>query len=81
LNELLEKNGISNIDFLSIDIEGNEVAALAGFDIEKFRPQLVCIEVNAPWKIMDYFIRHKYKLIIKYLLYDHINWYFTPRRR
>jgi FkbM family methyltransferase len=45
LDDLLERNEIETIDFLSMDIEGAEPMALAGFDIERFRPALVCIEV------------------------------------
>jgi FkbM family methyltransferase len=82
LNELLEKNGISKIDFLSMDIEEGEPAALAGFDIKKFRPELVCIETNKPVvrdKILDYFIHNNYERIDKYLKYDELNWYFKPK--
>jgi FkbM family methyltransferase len=80
LTELLEKSGISQIDFLSIDIEGSEPAALAGFDINRFKPKLVCIEAHSHGdKIMKYFNRKGYKLIKKYLKYDSQNWYFRPR--
>lgn len=77
LTELLEKNGISKINFLSIDIEGGETAALAGFDIKRFKPELVCIEKSGG--ILHYFIQHDYELLTKYLKYDKINWYFKPR--
>ncbi|MEI8344938.1 MAG: FkbM family methyltransferase, partial [Candidatus Omnitrophota bacterium] len=43
LNKLLELNGITKIDLLSLDIELGEPAALAGFDIDKYRPRLVCV--------------------------------------
>lgn len=81
LTDLLEKNGISKIDFLSMDIEGGEEAALNGFDIERFRPKLVCIEMT--WnidKILDYFSRHNYERIDKYLNYDKQNAYFRPKK-
>ena len=80
LTELLGKSGISKIDFLSIDIEGGEPAALAGFDIKRFRPKLVCIEAHSNGKkIMKYLNRNGYELIKKYLKYDSQNWYFRPR--
>jgi FkbM family methyltransferase len=47
LNKLLDDNGITKVDFLSMDIEQGEPAALAGFDIERFAPELVCIEAFA----------------------------------
>lgn len=40
-NLLLEQNGILKIDFLSMDIERGAPKALAGFDIEKHRPEFV----------------------------------------
>ncbi len=79
LTELLEKNGISKIDFLSMDIEGGELKALSGFDIERFKPELVCIEAaKLRDKIVNYFTGYGYERIDKYLEYDNINWYFKP---
>ena len=46
LNTLLSEAGIAHVDFLSMDIELAEPKALAGFDIERFKPELVCIEVH-----------------------------------
>jgi len=82
LNELLERNGISEIDFLSIDIEGGEPKALAGFDIQRFKPELVCIEKGEITKtaISEYFSRNGYERTDKYLMYDSVNWYFRPKR-
>lgn len=81
LTELLEKNKISKIDFLSMDIEGGELKALSGFDIKRFKPKLVCIEVRPETsdKILDYFARYGYERIDKYLKYDNLNWYFKPK--
>jgi FkbM family methyltransferase len=44
LDELLASEGIERFDFLSMDIEGGAPKALAGLDIERFAPELVCIE-------------------------------------
>ncbi|PIQ86102.1 MAG: hypothetical protein COV73_05070 [Candidatus Omnitrophica bacterium CG11_big_fil_rev_8_21_14_0_20_43_6] len=81
LTELLEKNGISKIDFLSMDIERGEPEALSGFNIKRFKPGLVCIEVRPETsdKILDYFARYGYERIDKYLKYDGLNWYFKPK--
>lgn len=81
LTKLLDDNGIGRIDLLSIDIEGAELLALSGFDIDRFRPQLVCIE----WfhagrdKIQAYFAAHGYERIERYVGYDQANDYYTPR--
>jgi FkbM family methyltransferase len=80
LTKLLERNGIAKIDFLSMDIEGYEPLALAGFEIERFRPQLACIEakpVNRE-KLARYFARHHYQRLERYLAYDKVNYYYAP---
>lgn len=81
LNELLDQHGVEKIDFLSMDIEQAEPAALAGFDIERFRPELVCIEATESVRepIAAYFDAHGYERIDAYLSYDPANWYYRPR--
>ena len=81
LNDLLDREKIQTFDFLSMDIELAEPKALAGFDIERFRPSLVCIEAHPEVRqqILDYFARHGYVLIGKYLRVDDQNLYFSPR--
>jgi FkbM family methyltransferase len=80
LDDLLEKEGISAIDFLSMDIELAEPKALAGFDIERFKPRLVCIEAHEEVRqqILDYFARHHYVAVGRYLRADVKNLYFVP---
>ena len=74
--------GVTKVDLLSMDIEQGEPAALAGFDIQRFRPELVCIEAlpEVSDAILEYFTRHGYRRIERYLEYDKANWYFTPQR-
>lgn len=81
LTRLLDANGVKKIDFLSMDIEGFEPLALAGFDIERFRPELACIEIKPATreKILAYFAAHGYRQIEHYLEADPVNYYFTPR--
>ncbi|MFO7976974.1 MAG: FkbM family methyltransferase [Candidatus Hydrogenedentota bacterium] len=80
LNKLLEDNGISNFDFLSMDIEGAEVDALKGFDIERFRPSLCCVEIQKENVdvVHKYFADHGYTCLKHYRKYDKVNWYFAP---
>lgn len=83
LDDLLDQAGIERIDFLSMDIEGGEAGALAGFDIERFEPALVCIEI-APTnreQVAAYFAEHGYELQEQYRPYDPVNWYYAPRGR
>jgi FkbM family methyltransferase len=81
LNELLDKQAVTEIDFLSMDIEEGEPAALAGFDIERFKPELVCIEVSPSVrdKIVAYFAAHGYERIDEYTKHDSVNWYYRPK--
>ena len=80
LNNILIENELSEqvIDFLSIDVEGNELNVLKGFDLIKFKPKVILLEfiqndvkefyqkdINIIIKseIYKYLIDNKYKLI------------------
>jgi FkbM family methyltransferase len=80
LDDLLAAEGVERIDFLSMDIELWEPKALAGFDIRRFLPALVCIEANAEVRqqIIDYFTQHDYVVLGRYLRADIWNLYFAP---
>ena len=79
LNELLEQNDVTSIDFMSMDIEGGAPKALAGFDIEKYQPKLICIEASGQKDFIEtYFTAHGYERIEKYRPYDFVNWYYAP---
>ena len=78
LDDLLEREGVEKIDLLSMDIEGHEAKALAGFDIERFRPELVVIEGHNK-DVTTYLHRHGYKQILRYVPFDPVNRYFRPR--
>jgi FkbM family methyltransferase len=80
LDDVLDANGIRNIDFLSMDIELHEPLALQGFSIGRFRPRLLCIEAHPPvqQQILDYFTRHRYAVVGKYLRTDAANLWFAP---
>lgn len=80
LTALLDKEGIGRIDFLNMDIELAEPKALAGFEIRRFKPSLVCIEAHPEVReqIIRYFQIAGYVLVGKYLRADIRNLYFTP---
>ena len=46
LNTLLNDFKISQVDYLNIDVEGNELKVISSFDFEKFQPKLISIEQN-----------------------------------
>jgi FkbM family methyltransferase len=81
LDKVLDDHAVKKIDFVSMDIEESEPPALAGFDIERFRPELVCIEASASIQeaILAYFHAHGYERVDRYLAADSVNWYFQPR--
>ena len=81
LDDVLDRLGVTRIDFLSIDIELAEPQALAGFDIGRFAPRLAAIEAHAPVRqqILDYFARNGYVLLGKYWQADDSNFWFAPR--
>ncbi len=81
LTTLLLKNGIAKVDFLSMDIEGAEPLALAGFDIDSFKPELACVEAKPANRadIRRYFGAHGYDRLERYVDYDKMNYYFAPR--
>lgn len=80
LTDLLDRAGVRSVDFLSMDIELSEPLALAGFDVDLFKPALVCIETHAAVRqaILNYFAQHRYVPVGRYLLADFENLYFAP---
>jgi FkbM family methyltransferase len=79
LDTLLEQHGVEKIDFLSIDIDGAEIGALEGLDVQRYAPELAAIEAMKPELVKTYFEEHDYELIEKYLKVDKVNLYFRPK--
>jgi FkbM family methyltransferase len=46
-NELMERHDVDHIDFLNIDAEGSDFEVLSSVDFDRFRPEILCIEVTA----------------------------------
>lgn len=69
LSEILSTySEITDIDFLTIDSEGLDLEILEGNDWKKFRPILICIELNQPgfegYSHQEaFFKKHKYELV------------------
>jgi len=53
LSKLLELNDIYNIDYLSIDTEGNEKEILQGIDFSRFTIRVITVENNYPDKFSE----------------------------
>jgi len=69
LTKLLDKHGITNIDFFSLDVEGYEISVLNGLDFSRFRPKYMLIETanfsEIQEKIKEYMKEKNYKFIKK----------------
>lgn len=46
LSAILDRHRISEVDFLSLDVEGYELNALKGIDFERHRPRMMLIEAR-----------------------------------
>jgi FkbM family methyltransferase len=44
LNDILESQNVTNIDFFSLDVEGYELEVLAGLDLKRFSPKVILVE-------------------------------------
>lgn len=82
LNDLLEREHVEHIDFMNMDIEGFEPPALAGFDIERYSPELVCIESSPRTRaaILKYFDEHGYRLMVEFEPFENVNMYFEKKK-
>ncbi len=64
LDSILEKEDVNTVDFVSIDVEGAEIDVLRGFNINKYRPQLILIEDNLVFLDKHLYLRRNgYKLV------------------
>ena len=82
LNNIIENSKFKNskIDFVSIDVEGNEMNVLNGFNLKKYKPKLILLEFILPNKkefyekdINEITNSEVYKFLIK-KEYKLINW-------
>lgn len=80
LNDLLVRTGVAAIDFLTMDIELAEPKALAGFDLARYRPRLVCVEAHPDIRqqLINYFADRQYRVVGRYLRADPYNLWFAP---
>jgi FkbM family methyltransferase len=80
LDDLLRREKVTRLDFLSMDIEGDEPLALAGLDLGRHRPELACIEVSSPESgraIAERFALAGCREVTAYRAVDAINRYYT----
>ncbi len=78
LTEILDAQGMTHIDLLSLDIEGFELPALRGFDFARFQPELIVAE-GGRRNVKALLERHGYEEIERYLPFDETNRYYRKR--
>ncbi|HEV3035768.1 MAG TPA: FkbM family methyltransferase [Solirubrobacteraceae bacterium] len=63
LDSLLQEAGFTELEFVTIDVEGHELSVLEGFDLETYRPRIVIIEdnsVNGNLSVARHMVDHGY---------------------
>ncbi|MDA7779156.1 FkbM family methyltransferase [Candidatus Pelagibacter sp.] len=69
LDEILNKDRYKNskIDFLDIDVEGADLKVLKGLSFDKFKPELICVEIHEKEvelsEVYKFLVNKKYELI------------------
>ncbi|MDA7565601.1 FkbM family methyltransferase [Candidatus Pelagibacter sp.] len=69
LDKILNKGKFKNnkIDFLDIDVEGADLKVLKGLSFNRFKPELICVEIHEKEivlsKIYKFLVDKKYELI------------------
>lgn len=48
LSHVIDEAGSPTIDFMSVDVEGAEIAVLSGLDLTRHTPRLLLVETNHP---------------------------------
>ena len=69
LDEILDRDKFKDIkiDFLDIDVEGADLKVLEGLSFDKFKPELVCVEIHAKEikqsDVYKFLIKKNYELL------------------
>ena len=76
LDSILAEAGLGRIDFLSLDVEGMELSALRGLDLERYQPGLILLEDHFYDHRKHSYLRGRNYKLVKRTGYN--NWY-VPR--
>ena len=72
LNDLLKKHSINHVDFLSLDVEGNELSILKGCNLEKGHIKNILIETFNFEIVNRYLMEFGYSLVKKLAADDYL---------
>lgn len=73
MTKILQLEHVSNVDLLSIDVEGAELDVLLGLDLQKYKPRLILLEDKHL-----YLPKHRYLKENRYNIVPRLNrncWY------
>src|SRR5262249_1772850 len=79
LTQVLDEHNVSNIDLLSLDVEGFEIQALRGLEFDRYLPEHILVEANDPAGIGEVLDR-TYELRAKLSYHDFL-YRVRPMRR
>ena len=81
LDTCLKNLKITKIDFLSIDVDGNDIFVLEGINLFKYKPRILVIEMNDTLSDFKKYIKHikkssdyRYFLVLKQDLFVFLNY-------
>jgi len=80
LATICEDYGVTEIDFLSIDVEGHEPQVIAGGDWRRWRPRVVLVEATLPLTLTPCHDRWEHLLLAvdyRYAAFDGLNRYYV----
>jgi FkbM family methyltransferase len=78
LDDMLVESNVTEIDFISIDVEGHEISVLKGFSIQQWKPRIVIIEdatdlMDTP--VSRFMSEHEY---VRFYRAGGNDWYASP---
>ena len=73
LDNIIEDSKFKNkiIDYLSIDVEGHELNVMKGFNLKKYKPKLIVLELINP-NIKEFYL-NKIENVLNSKIYEYMN--------
>jgi FkbM family methyltransferase len=71
LRDICDRYVTTDIDFLKIDVEGQELAVLRGCDLKNYRPKIILLETTKPWSNVKRADAHDIFSLLKDQRYQH----------
>ena len=72
VSKLLDRHGVTRLDFFSLDVEGYELEVLKGIDFSRHRPGYFLVEVRDKIQLDRFFGEHGYVHAAQWSHHDHL---------